>query len=310
MSEVKQRNPMYIVVVGQKGGGKTYTTIKKVIEPYCYGENPKRVLILDVNGEYTQFKTIGIDNVEKFSAHPIKEIRRIVPPTGMSLDDIANLLMAILKRYREGLLVIEDLNAYVGDNISRDIIGTLVRNRHFGVDLLTQHQGIGRAGHPKIVQNMTIMRLHKTGDDVDKGKFEDQYEIIKIGKIIVDNDYMYANRNRDKKDVLGTWVDLGGGEMEYKSTYVYINFIKNKISGKFNAEHFYKALQKYFNRNKKSTIGEYLDELDENGKPLYNYNTALNTCMYDYFVDYYGNPDREKVIMELQKKIKNNLTTT
>ena len=64
---IKKRNPYLYVAVGKKGGGKTYTTTNKVMKPYAYGRNKKRVLIVDVNDEYTEFKTIALKDISLFS---------------------------------------------------------------------------------------------------------------------------------------------------------------------------------------------------------------------------------------------------
>jgi hypothetical protein len=299
MDDTKKRNPMLYVAVGKKGGGKTYTTINKIIMPYCYNTNhPKRVLILDVNGEYSQFKTISLDNIEKFSAHPIKEARRIVPPVGMSLDDIANMLIVILKRFREGLLLIEDINAYLSDSIPADVIGTIVRLRHKAVDVVVHYQGIGRAGQPKVLSNTNVLRIHKTNDDAErhKNKFEDQYEIVKIAQTIVNKDFNKANMEGVNNLNLGTWVDLGGGEMEYKSCYTYVNFDKNNISGNFTDINFFDALDEYIFTNENSVLKPYLSKKNRDGSLTYNYGQAMDLCKINLFQTYYGNPNKSDVL--------------
>ena len=288
---MKKRNPFLYVAVGKKGGGKTYTTDKKVLTPYAYGKMPKRVLIVDVNGEYTQYKTISLSNIELFSIHPKKEIRRIVPPASMSLDDVANMLLTIIDKYRDGALVIEDINAYVSDHLPADLVGTLIRLRHKGVDIIIHYQNIGRAGHPKILGNLNVLRVHKTTDDVDrhKNKYEDQYKIVKLAQTIVNNDFRKATTNEADLEILGTWVDLGGGRMEYKSAYVYVNFDTNKISGNFKKSHFYEACMDYINDNERDTIKPLLNRKDTKGKSVYNYEQAVEICLNDMFKEFYGN---------------------
>lgn len=291
----KKRNPMLYISCGKKGGGKTYTTINKVLEQYIRGANPKRVLIVDVNGEYTQYKTIALKDIELFSVHPKKGVRRIVPPANMSLDDISKMLLYIVKTYRNGALVIEDINAYVSDSLPADLIGTIIRLRHFSIDVIIHYQNVGRLKHPKILGNVNVVRLHKTTDSVDRHKsgFEDSYEILKIAELIVENDFRKATTNPEKKDgLLGTFVDLGGGEMEYKSCYVYINFDKSRISGNFTKEHFIQAVDDYIMENETSTIRKYLAKKNKDGSLKYNYKQALYQCENDLYLQYYGNSDR------------------
>ena len=78
------------------------------------GVKPRRVLILDVNDEFEEFRSMRVKDVEIFNVHPRIEIRRIRPfkddGTRMTLRDIADTLYVILDKYRGGMLLIEDIN--------------------------------------------------------------------------------------------------------------------------------------------------------------------------------------------------------
>ena len=290
----KKRNPFFYIALGSKGSGKSFITNRNVLKKYIAGNNPKRVLIIDVNGEYTEYKTISLEHIELFSVHPKKEIRRYVPPARMSLDEISKVVLDIVLRYSNGALLIEDVNAYVSDSMPADLIGSIIRLRHSSCDIILHFQNLGRLGHPKILGNCNIARLHSTTDSVDrhKNKFEDQYEIIKIAQLIIGNDYKKATTNEAEKDILGIWVDLGGGSMEYKSAYVYVNFDKMKLSGNFTKDLFYEAIEDYINLNEKTTINPYLNRKDRKGKKIYSYEKAINACIDDFYKQYYGNKDR------------------
>ena len=101
------REPKLLVAVGKKGVGKSYTT-EKMIQQYVRGNPskgvpPRRVLILDVNDEYTSYKAIRIQDVTLFSAHPMIEARRIRPflddGKKMTLDDVAQTLFICLDTF-------------------------------------------------------------------------------------------------------------------------------------------------------------------------------------------------------------------
>jgi len=107
------REPKLLVAVGKKGVGKSYTT-KQMMQQYAYVNPKRRVLILDVNDEYYDIKALRIQDVALFSVHPTIEIRRIRPflddGKRMTLDDIASTLFIILETFRNGLLLVEDIN--------------------------------------------------------------------------------------------------------------------------------------------------------------------------------------------------------
>lgn len=288
----KKRNPYLYVVLGAKASGKTYTT-NKIIKQYCSGKNPKNVLILDINGEYTDYKTISPKHIELFSVHPRKEIRRIVPPSTMSLDDISIMLLDIVKRFTNGLILIEDINAYTSDHMPSDLIGTIIRLRHRSCDIILQFQGIQRLATPKILGNANQVRLHKTNDDCARyeDRFQSRFPIIKIAQTIVDNDFVYANMHPKDRNVLGTWVNLGGDRFEYKSCYVYVDFDSNKIKGSFSKQHFDKAIEDYIYNYEKLTIKPLLNRKDDSGKQLYTYKQAMELAKRNLYIQYYGNPD-------------------
>jgi hypothetical protein len=122
------REPQILVGIGKKGVGKSFAT-KKMMHQYAYVSPKRRVLILDVNDEFTDVKAIRIQDVGVFSVHPMIEIRRIRPfldnGKKMTLDDIANTLFLILENYRNGLLLIEDINKYISDTMPNDLVGAI-----------------------------------------------------------------------------------------------------------------------------------------------------------------------------------------
>lgn len=195
------REAALYVAIGKKGVGKTYTTTQLIYD-YVTGFNhtvkPRRVLILDVNDEFTQFKSINLNDIHRFNSHPIIECRRIRPfnPDGskMSLNQIAETLSKILATFKGGLLLVEDINRYISDNMNNDVIGALCTNRHVDMDIIIHYQAIGRIT-PKVWQNMTVLRFHKNTESTRRHekKFEDKAEIFAIAENIVNNEYDSGN---------------------------------------------------------------------------------------------------------------------
>jgi hypothetical protein len=256
------REPKLLVAVGKKGCGKSFTT-KKMMYQYAQG-NPvrgvpsRRVLILDVNDEFTEFQAIAPKDVGLFSVHPRIEIRRVRPfhddGKKMTLDDIANTLFFILENYRNGMLLVEDINKYISDTMPNDLIGAICTNRHIGVDIMIHYQSIGRITS-KVWQNLNIIRMHKITDYVKKHKhkFEDKFEYISIAEIIVNKRYEDGD----------------------KHFFLYIDVDDEKVYGAFSKSEFEQAVEIFIQNNYDNVIKPMLNARDAKGKNVYTPESAI-----------------------------------
>lgn len=192
------REPLLGVAVGKKGVGKTFTT-NKVIRQYVTGNLasgilPRKVLIMDVNDEYTEYSGIALRDIMRFSVHPIVEVRRIRPfhanGRKMTLDDLAQTLNYILEVFSGGLLLIEDINRFTSDYMPQDLMGAIATNRHRDLDIILHYQGIGRVG-TKVWQNINWLRFHKITENVSRHqkKFEDKFELLRLCELMVNIKY-------------------------------------------------------------------------------------------------------------------------
>ena len=232
------REALLGVAVGKKGIGKTFTTLQ-LIKSYVKGSasvKPRRALLLDVNDEFEDVKAISIKDVPLFSMHPKIEARRIRPynPDGskMSLNEVADSLNTVLKTYKGGLLLIEDINRYTSDNMPNDVVGALCTNRHSSTDIIMHYQSIGRIS-TKVWQNLNYVRYHRNTDSVErhKKKFEDKYEAFKIIEIMVNKQFLSGNTR----------------------FYVTFDADEEKIKGAYSKKMFSEAVDEYIalNYNKK-----------------------------------------------------------
>jgi len=251
------RDAKLFVVVGRKSCGKTYQT-EKMLRALLAGNPPRKTLILDVNDEYTQFKPISPDNVEIFSMHPLAEIRRIRPfrPDGkrFTLNELADVLFGVLETFKNGVLLIEDVNKYISDTMPNDLVGAICTNRHIGVDIIMHYQSIGRIT-TKVWQNVNIIRLHKFTDTVRRHrlKFEDKVEYLSIAEMMINQKY-------DEGD---------------KRFFVYVDIDDEVIYGNFSDQDFENAVNAYIRKNYRAIINPLLQERDEMGKKVYNPQTAM-----------------------------------
>lgn len=288
-NQIHKRRPLLIVVCGRKGSGKTFTTLQWIKE-YVRGNprtgaTPRKALILDINGEFEQFKTIPLKMVKAFSSQARAEVRRVTifknDGSKMTLDEIADMLYYILENYKNGLLLVEDVTKYIGDSLPKDVVGALCTQRHVGVDVILHFQILGKAGHPKIISNINIFRIHECGDSAErhKDKFQAHYTAVKLAQILVDIEFDKGDKskfyNRKEQQVF---------------FYVSINADKrDKLLGDFDRAMFQAAIHEYINQHHGETVGRYLRKRNESGELIYNYETAYKQVQADFFRKYYGN---------------------
>jgi hypothetical protein len=227
-----ERMPLLTVVCGMKGVGKTYQTIKD-IDKYTrnnvtIGKQGRKALILDFNNE---------ESYQKYSAvlpayiRTLTEARgRRVPPfdvNGRQYDLIKMREVAeyIVFNYKNGLLVLEDIDKYMVGAKGKSLIGAMTTNRHSGMDLIITHQSISKVTQTEW-QNAAYVRLHHQLDDVDR--IEDNlpnYPLMKISQIIVDKRYFKAV-NSYKSGMIDD-----ESFKKYRSYFVYIDMLEHKIIG-------------------------------------------------------------------------------
>lgn len=269
------REPLLGCAVGKKGIGKTYTTTK-ILKQYASGFNgrikPRRVLILDVNDEFTDFRAISVHDIAKFSHHPKIEVRRIRPylPNGkkMTLRDISDVLYDVLENFKGGLLLIEDINKYVSDSLPNDLIGAICTNRHTDLDIIMHYQSIGRIT-PKVWQNLNWVRFHKNTDSVDrhKNKFEDKYEMLKLGETLINDEYDKGNTR--------FFLTVDADEM--------------KLRGAFTKERFTEAINEYIAVNYNKLIKPLLNKRDSKGNKMHKPEEVHKLMVGKLTKKYYGN---------------------
>lgn len=282
---MEKREPMVMIATGKKGVGKTVATIEMI---YKYvngnpekGVPPRKALIFDVNDEFSSFwfhgqthsiKALSIGDILKFSAHPKIEVRRIRPffddGRKMGTGDMADVLALILENYRNGLLLVEDINKYTNDTLKGDLVGSLATVRHIGIDLVAHYQSIGRAANPKLLGNTKMIRMHKTNDTVSrhKNKFEERAEILDIAQSIVEKKFH-------------------DGDKRY---YLYVDIDDSKIIGEFDESDMDEAIQDYVSRNHSALIKPLMTKIDiKTGKKIYTPQTALKQVLIEIKKKYF-----------------------
>lgn len=264
------REPMLMAVCGRKGVGKSFTTMEKLRE-YVRG-NPelgvpgRRVLIFDVNNEYSDkakfpdIRAIAMKDIQRYSQRPVAEIRRIAPffddGRPMTLDDMGAVLQWLVTNFKNGLLLIEDINKYVSDSMPGDLIGAICTNRHTGVDIILHYQSIGRLS-PKVWQNINVIRMHKNTDTVERHarqKFPDKLQLMTIAEKIIDHQFYNLNDER---------------------FYLYVSFDRDKVYADVPEEVIKDAIADYISENYNSLIVPMLNKRGRQGEKIYEPETVV-----------------------------------
>jgi hypothetical protein len=260
------REPMLMAACGKKGVGKSYQHMilmnQYVQGDYYRGLKGRKCLIMDVNDEYGYgtygVQSISLGDVPLFTVHPKIEIRRIRPfhPNGarMTLDEWAQALFYVLNRFQNGMLLIEDINKFIGDHLPNDLIGAICTNRHVGLDIILSYQSLGRI-NTKIWGNLNQLRFHKNNESVERHamKFPDKFEFMRISELMVNLEYARGN-NR---------------------FFIYVDMDESKIRGNISNDLVEEALNQYINENYNQLLKPYLVQKD-GAKKKYDTNTAIN----------------------------------
>jgi len=278
--EKPQRETGMMAVTGLQGVGKTYLNmyiIKDYVKDKFYNKVAgRKCLIMDTNGEYTasQFKKNDIDNVNPrtISVKDIPawcrtsggEVRRI-NAKNIGLEEKIKIIEYVIEHFRNGMLVLEDINTYIL-NVThlKEIVSGLVNLRHRAVDILISYQS-ARAVEPRIWQNARWVRMHYQADNMNdiKGKLPN-VQMYKIAQILVNNRYF----NGDKR------------------FYVYVHNFANKIEGAFTKTEFETACSQFLSSNKRE-VKEFQEMYDKR-----NFEEAKSLLVNQYLEMYYGNSDK------------------
>jgi hypothetical protein len=271
-----QREAGMMITAGIQGVGKTYQNmhvIKDYVKDKFYNKvKGRKCLIFDTNGEYTssQFsrndisgfepKRIAISDIPAWCRTENKECRR-VDAKNLGIKEKKEAIEYIIKNYRNGMLVLEDINTYILNvTFMEAIVGGLVNLRHRGVDVLVSYQSL-RPVEPRMWQNARWVRMHYQADNVNdiKGKLPNP-ELYKIAQNIINKRYF-------------------GGDKRF---FLYIHNFNNKIEGKFTKLEFEQACKDYLSANQK-----YIKEYKQvNGCSM---EEALVGKVKEYVSEYYGN---------------------
>ena len=273
------RQAIVEVAVARKGGGKTYVTAQDKIAPYVITTptwTARKVLIYDVNGEYTEkhcreklkvnwtAKTLAIKDLAEWTRSGRAEVRRILPLNDKNeftqdLDVMVEILRTILKTFRNGMLLLEDINAYLIDVSSKDVISAITRNRQKNLDIIIHYQSF-RAIPPRIWANLNILRFMKTNENISTVESKiNNSELFYIAQALVNHKFKTNIR-----------------------FYCYVDNEMDSIFGMFSKKDYWVACYIYLKENKPDILRLAFNRFGSNSETAYKH--CINELMR-----YYGN---------------------
>lgn len=173
---IEPEQPFNTVVLGETGVGKSYQNLQ-TLKGYCkampkLGKSARKGIVLNFQNEaqYDVFRTLKPtpEEIRKFVNQQRVEIRQIkgIDEFGNSISSTqkVEIMKLISANFRNGLVVYDDIDAYAAFSNDKDLVGSLMGNRHKGMDGIFAHQAWRKISVTEI-ENLRFIRLHKTRDN-------------------------------------------------------------------------------------------------------------------------------------------------
>ncbi|WP_046756713.1 zonular occludens toxin domain-containing protein [Kordia jejudonensis] len=257
-----------MLVCGETGVGKTYRNKQEIkhymMDHLAIGKKGRKVLAFDTNDDdYPSFVTVSPNHLKaltKVSARRIRPFNTDGSP--MDNEDKKEVIKKIMKSFKNGLVVLDDIDHYMTGAKGQAMIGALCTVRHKGIDIVLTHQSVAKITTSEW-QNCTWLRLHHQVDDVTRYRDRiPKYEMVRIAQLIVDEQYELASAAFAKGNL---------SEHEYKvqkSFFVYVNMREQRIVGCGRAA-FIRACKKYIDQEEGKKVRMLLSEEDFDGNKIY-----------------------------------------
>ncbi len=283
-----ERQPMIMLVLGETGVGKTYRNKLEILRymkdnPQT-GKKGRKVLAFDTNDDdYTEFRSLNPNYIKALTAVSCRRIRPFNPDgSPMSDDEKKEIVGKILKHFKNGMIVLDDIDNYMANAKGQSMIGALCTVRHKGVDVLLTHQSIGKVTTSEW-QNCTFLRLHKQVDEATFYKKRiPKYKMVRIAQLIVEEQYNLSVRAFAEGKITKK-------ESEIKqSFFVYVDMRKGKVSGCSRAA-FIRACKRFIDQEEGRKVRMLMQEQDFKGKRKYKTKNAAIIKMISDYLMYHDN---------------------
>ena len=263
-----ERQPMMMLVGGETGVGKTYRNKQEIkhymMDNLVMGKKGRKVLAFDTNDDdYPQFRTVSPNHLKALTKVSSRRIRPFnTDGSPMDNDEKKEVITKIMKHYKNGLVVLDDIDHYMTGAKGQSMIGALCTVRHKGIDIVLTHQSVAKITTSEW-QNCTWLRLHHQVDDVTRYRERiPKYQMVRIGQLIVDEQYELCSNAFAEGKIT---------EQEYKiqkSFFVYVNMREQRVKGCSRAA-FIRACKKFIDQEESRKVKMLLNEEDFEGNNVY-----------------------------------------
>ncbi|EDP94660.1 hypothetical protein KAOT1_00250 [Kordia algicida OT-1] len=257
-----------MLVCGETGVGKTYRNKQEIkhymMDNLLLGKKGRKVLAFDTNDDdYPSFRTVSPNHLGKLTKVSARRIRPFnTDSSPMDNNDKKEVITKIMKYFKNGLVVLDDIDHYMSGAKGQSMIGALCTVRHKGIDILLTHQSVAKITTSEW-QNCTWLRLHHQVDDVTRYRDRiPKYEIVRIAQLIVDEQYELCSTAFAKGVIT---------EHQYKvqkSFFVYVNMREQRIKG-CSRTAFIRACKKFIDQEEGKKVRMLLNEEDFEGNKIY-----------------------------------------
>lgn len=157
-----ERQPIYPIILGTNGTGKTTFLKKLVINELKKKENHILLLTPD-DAEFTEVPEVHPnfpERIERYSG-----IRKMIT----TRSEAANNLQIVRDRFRKGVLIFDDCRAYFDPSTLSILETIMVRRRQMMIDVIAVAHGPSKVP-PAFFSYMTHIVLFKTNDPMKTRK--------------------------------------------------------------------------------------------------------------------------------------------
>ena len=162
------------VITGMQGVGKSFNLNNRI---RVYAQFHKRpVIIYDVNDEYADYEIVRWSDIKLLKGGivrrvlPYKQKRKgskVTEIKAFDLEDLRQGFFYLLENFRNGCLVLDDFNSYTITTRKTNILSTITRARHHGLDIIIVLQELGKVTKD-LFANSSYFVMHRQNTSLDK----------------------------------------------------------------------------------------------------------------------------------------------
>lgn len=276
------RDTFVTIATGMMKVGKSYQT-EILVKEYAKANPTRSVLIFDPNFEDTwnSYPTVHFDiiDVGKAAKHYKKTGERIVTQSERNLEKLPPgiriiapytvykermnnnqmllTMITILNNYRNGLVLLEDVNKYTISFEKSEIQSSFKAIRHLSQDVIMHLQSLNPI-RPVVYEATSVLRMHYDRFDLNKIKLKvgDFFTILRIAQLIVRKKYeqgLEIERKYGQNEAYKNAIDA------YKRFFLYVYLKESYITG-VKIEDFIQACDDYLTENQ-SEYKSYLTKI-------------------------------------------------